>query len=135
MTLTVVSVLARLNIDPWSEAAELARLPKERASQRLVSMIGRVPGLAPAGGQTQKIADRLILLLPCGAAAPLRAGVRTLPSRPDGVKLVLAVLLIIAAALGGLEAANRLTVGSLAKIEDSTPRNAQAASPQQAPGG
>ena len=44
MPLTVVSMLARLNIDPWGEAAALTLLPKERASERMVSMIVQLPG-------------------------------------------------------------------------------------------
>jgi hypothetical protein len=33
MPLSVLSALARLDIDPWHEAAELARLPGETATQ------------------------------------------------------------------------------------------------------
>ena len=61
--LSVVSALARLDVDPWQEAAELARMPREAANQRLTSLIAALPEarLAPAA-----IAKRLIKLLPRG---------------------------------------------------------------------
>ena len=37
--LTVLSMLARQNVDPWEEAADLNRLPRDSAKQKLVSMI------------------------------------------------------------------------------------------------
>jgi hypothetical protein len=40
--LSVLSALARSNIDPWKEAAELAQLPREAATRRLASSIDRV---------------------------------------------------------------------------------------------
>ena len=43
MPLSVLSALARLDIDPWHEAAELARLPRETATQRLASLIAALP--------------------------------------------------------------------------------------------
>ena len=44
MPLSVLSALARLDIDPWEEAAELSELPKDTATQRLASLIARLPG-------------------------------------------------------------------------------------------
>ena len=38
---TVVSALARLGLDPWNEAAELASLGRELARARLVSELAR----------------------------------------------------------------------------------------------
>jgi len=125
MTLTVVSALARLNIDPWSEAAELARLPRERASQRLAAMIGKLPGSVLAGGHTEEIADGLVSLLPRGAVAPLRVGAQALPSLPERTKAILVTLLIVAAALGVLGVVSRGSWQSLAKFETSASSNAQ----------
>jgi hypothetical protein len=64
MPLSVLSALARLNIHPWQEAAELSELPKDAATQRLASLIARLP--APRWTQTEStaIANRLIQLLP-----------------------------------------------------------------------
>jgi hypothetical protein len=42
--LSVLSALARLDVDPWEEAAQLAALPEESASARLAAMLANLPG-------------------------------------------------------------------------------------------
>ena len=63
MPLSVLSALARLDIDPWREAAELARLPRDTATQRLASLIAALPDW-PSLIRPGAIAARLIALLP-----------------------------------------------------------------------
>lgn len=76
MPLSVISALTRLDIDPWEEAARLSTLPKAIAARALAPMIARLPGGQWQLLDTQKIADRLIGLLPQrGAQAqPPRTG-------------------------------------------------------------
>jgi hypothetical protein len=62
--LSVLSALARLGIDPWQEAAELARLPRETAIERLAFSIAALPDRASAHPEQGTIAARLIALLP-----------------------------------------------------------------------
>jgi hypothetical protein len=62
--LSVLSALARLDIDPWLEAAELARLPRETATQRLASSIAALPDGPSAYLEQGTMAARLIALLP-----------------------------------------------------------------------
>jgi hypothetical protein len=64
MPLSVVSVLARMELDPWVEAASLADLPAETASRKLAGWLDALPDptLKPAGPDTR--AARLITLLP-----------------------------------------------------------------------
>ena len=64
MPLSVLSALTRLNLDPWKEAAELSELPKDSATQRLATLIARLPGGRWAPAESGAIADRLIELLP-----------------------------------------------------------------------
>ena len=64
MPLTVLSVLARLDLDPWKEAAELSDLPRDSATQRLASLIARLPGGRWTQKEARGIAHRLIDLLP-----------------------------------------------------------------------
>ena len=64
MPLTVLSALSRLDVDPWKEAAELSELPKDAATQRLASLIARLPGGRWSVADSKAIADRLIELLP-----------------------------------------------------------------------
>ena len=67
MTLSVLSALSRLNVDPWLEAAELSELPKDTAARRLASLITRLPGGRWAQGDCEVIAKRLVELLPRGS--------------------------------------------------------------------
>jgi hypothetical protein len=64
--LTVLSVLARQNLDPWKEAADLSGMPQETAAHRLISMIAASPGQSSSQAA---VADRLIALLPRRIAA------------------------------------------------------------------
>jgi hypothetical protein len=73
MPLSVLSALARLDIDPWLEAAELARLPRETATQRLASSIAALPPGSTAHLEHGTIAARLIALLPHQASSNIRS--------------------------------------------------------------
>ena len=64
MLLSVLSALARLDIDPWQEAAKLAGLPGETATQRLASLIAELPDGPSTHQDPVTIAARLIALLP-----------------------------------------------------------------------
>jgi len=66
--LTVLSVLARQNVDPWEEAADLSRLPRDSAMRKLISMITASPGQPSTPADQTAVADRLIALLPSRAA-------------------------------------------------------------------
>jgi hypothetical protein len=66
--LSVLSALARMDIDPWEEAAKLAQLPVETAIRTLASLIAALPGGASARPDPEMIAPRLIALLPRQAA-------------------------------------------------------------------
>lgn len=73
--LSVLSALARLEVDPWQEAAELALLPGEAATKRLASLIALLPNEPPVHRDPDTIAARLVALLPCRASsniAPLK---------------------------------------------------------------
>jgi hypothetical protein len=64
MPLSVLSALARLNVDPWEEASELCELPKDTAAHRLAALIARLPGGRWAQADCGAIAERLVELLP-----------------------------------------------------------------------
>jgi hypothetical protein len=70
MLLSVISALARLDLDPWQEAIKLAGLPGETATQRLASLlIAALPGGPSAHLDPGTIAARLIALLPRRASS------------------------------------------------------------------
>jgi len=77
MLLSVLSALARLDIDPWQEAANLARLPGSTAIERLTTLIAALPGRLASRPDAETIAARLIALLPgrAGSIAPSRSGI------------------------------------------------------------
>lgn len=62
--LTVLSALARLDIDPWLEAAELAALPKVGAEKRLADRLGKLPGAPSAPLDVDTFCGRSVSLLP-----------------------------------------------------------------------
>jgi len=74
MPLSVVSALARLDLDPWAEAAELSRMPAEGATRRLSLLLAGVLGdpLTPPDRAT--IAARLVALLPRSPTANVATG-------------------------------------------------------------
>ena len=98
MPLSVLSALARLNVDPWGEAAELSELPKHTARQRLASSIARLPSSPWAHVDCGVIAERLIELLPhrSRSKVPLAQEARRLPEMTRSAT----VKILICAALG-----------------------------------
>jgi len=64
MPLSVLSALARQDVDPWDEAAKLTRLPEEQAFAQLVSLLGAFPHASLACPEPASIARRLVTLLP-----------------------------------------------------------------------
>ena len=63
MLLSVLSALARLDVDPWQEAATLSRMPAQDATARLTSLLSSLPSDAAIPPAPSTIA-RLISLLP-----------------------------------------------------------------------
>ena len=97
MPLSVVSALARLEVDPWQEAARLADLPKELAAAALDGLIRRLPAGGWDHAETRKIADRLIELLPRRTAAARSGEARSGSSEKAKSP---AVILLLVVALG-----------------------------------
>jgi hypothetical protein len=69
MPLSVLSALARLDVDPWEEAAKLAQLPRTSAIERLVSLIAALPHGPAAHLDAGRASARLIALLPNRASS------------------------------------------------------------------
>ena len=101
MTLSVLSALSRLNVDPWVEAAQLSVLPKDTAARRLATLIARLPGGRWAQADCTAIANRLIELLPHGSRskvtlAPQAVGLIT---HSTGLKILMCAALGLTAFL------------------------------------
>ena len=63
MHLTMLSALARSGVDPWEEAASLAALSRESATQKLVLLFAGIPNGPAPGDQTDSLAARLVAQL------------------------------------------------------------------------
>jgi len=64
MPVSVLSALARLDRDPWQEAAELAAISEKKAAVRLASMIEALPGISFRQLKAETTAAGLVTLLP-----------------------------------------------------------------------
>jgi hypothetical protein len=62
--LSVLSALARLDVDPWQEAASLARMSREAAAGRLTALIDALPYEPASAVPSKTIAADLVALLP-----------------------------------------------------------------------
>lgn len=63
---TVLSALARLGLDPWTETADLVALGREAAGTRLGLLLSRFRDVPTLGRDHGKVARDLSLLLPEG---------------------------------------------------------------------
>lgn len=71
--LSVLSALARSDVDPWIEAKVLASMPQQAATSRLAEIIAALPNLPERNRTATEVAAELIALLPTRAksAAPV----------------------------------------------------------------
>ena len=64
MRLSVLSALARMNVDPWEETTRLAAMPRAIAEKTLLSILDLVSGRSWKSPEAAAIAVRLVRLLP-----------------------------------------------------------------------
>jgi hypothetical protein len=105
MTVSVLSALARLDVDPWQEAANLARLPGATAIERLTSLLMVLPGGISANPDPRTIAARLIALLPrrtgrAIASRETRPNTSRMTNFPTVARMVVINVLIVAFMVG-----------------------------------
>jgi hypothetical protein len=99
-TVTVLSTLARLGLEPWDTAAELAGLTRAEARSRLDELLARVRDVPALGPDHPAITQRLVALLPNVASRNTgrSAGQAKAPvARAGGMGIgsILAVLMLI----------------------------------------
>jgi hypothetical protein len=102
MRLSVVSALARLDLDPWQEAAELDDLQWKTATVRLASRIAALPDALSAHRDSGTIAACLITLLPSRVHTRMRSP-KTLPEpaadaviRPQSIIYIYLIFMALA---------------------------------------
>jgi hypothetical protein len=79
---TVLSTLARLNLDPWNETAELVTLGRDAARLRLGLLLSKFRDVPALGNDHAKVARELSLLLP--ESPPMHSLKRAASSVADG---------------------------------------------------
>lgn len=78
MALSVVSMLARMDLDPWQEAANLAAVSEEMAAQRLAPLLAALPERTLQQTSPETTAVRLVALLPHRTVRTTRPSVQTM---------------------------------------------------------
>lgn len=68
MALSVLSALARRDLDPWVEAARLSQLPQEAAVKQVTDLLAALPQQGAGAFDRVAVAARLCALLPRRAA-------------------------------------------------------------------
>ncbi len=104
MHLSVVSALARADVDPWQEAANLARLPAASAIKRLASLIATPPDGLSEDLDPGTIASRLVALLPRRAGSNIASleAVRSVGAVTKSQYFIHATFIFMAFVLGTL---------------------------------
>jgi hypothetical protein len=89
MHLTMLSALARSGVDPWDEAARLATLSREVATENVVQMLAGVPNGPSPGDQTASMAASLVAQLHSSTTPRLKPVLSAnAPSRGDELPLL-----------------------------------------------
>jgi hypothetical protein len=99
MLLSVLSVLARLDLDPWQEANSLAGLPRKTAADRLARLLASLPDEPTLARDTAAAAARLIMLLPRRAKSDFQPGPTGSAISAEKPQLTVAQVVIISAVL------------------------------------
>ena len=130
--LSVLSALARLGVDPWQEAATLARLPEATATEMLAALIAELPEAPSAILSPRAIAARLIALLPRGGGSKIPPFKTLLRVGASTNSIAVLFLIFVAVVLGAL-----FVLGSRAPpahVDNTHPSAASSTiSPQTAP--
>jgi hypothetical protein len=103
MSLSVVSALARLDIDPWAEATGLTQMSTEAATERMRLLIASIPEQSPPRSDPEAIVARLIALLPPRHYNSKPTSIRNSPGRTVVVTInwrVLAFFILMGFMLG-----------------------------------
>lgn len=96
-SVTVVSAFARLGLEPWNEAADLAALQPQAALTRLEVLLSDFEDVPALAKDHSSVAARLVALLP--DSQPQRVSIFSGPAAPAGaavsLRWILTAVLII----------------------------------------
>jgi len=127
-TLSVLSALARFDVDPWQETISLARMPRDMATERLTALIAAATTDFAAPASTATTVARLVALLPQTPSyeiATPQALARAVVVAPWRIFFALAIIALLFAGFFIFNAGSTLGGGgkpALATSEVSAPR-------------
>jgi hypothetical protein len=107
MTLSVLSALARLDVDPWQEAASLARMPSATAAMRLNELIAALPDESTKNFSPKAIVNDLIALLPKSngfTVRPTDSVLAIVSPRQTQIRIAISALIILVLIIFALSA-------------------------------
>ena len=125
--ISVLSALARLDVDPWQEAVSLARMPRETAAVRLTALIDALPNERTIDTPAKTIAAGLIALLPRSSDLNVRSPHSlfvALGPRQTQIRIGVCALAVLIAIVFALS--TNLSPGSGNGAKPSAPRAADA---------
>jgi hypothetical protein len=128
MQLSVLSALARLDVDPWQEAVKLAQLSAEAATQRLSSLIAALPEGQLNNLDIRMVAARLIARLPRQVRSAIPSRETLLGSRPASNPRAVIYAIVMALVLGA-----QCVLASRLPSAQVDPKSTRAASTAPAP--
>lgn len=126
--LSVISALARQDLDAWAEAAALARLPQDAAIVKLAAVLRRYTEIPQIAQEAGAIAVRLIALLP--DRAPVRLPVL---QKPRSEAAAVSAALLAFAILFGIMYVYQAHAPATAQTTARTVTDPNSAAPSQAP--
>ena len=80
---SVLSMLARLGLDPWSEASDLDKMPNDHARKRLEALLSRFKDVPTLGSDRGKMVSALLEVLPRKKVSAKRTGQWEPMKRPE----------------------------------------------------
>lgn len=135
MQISVLSALARLDVDPWQKAAELAGLPGEAAIRWMTSLIASLLDAAPAHPDPGPDAARLIALLPRRASNSLAPSTITVSGHPIAKEWVAALYVALLIGVMGAQFAVSGFQSKRETGEATAPASSLSSAPASAPAG
>jgi hypothetical protein len=135
MELSVLSALARLQLDPWEQAAALASLPSEAAARQLESLLSVLPDWLAPGHDGKLTAARLVALLPgsrvSATAEPMAGGLPAPATQAPHYLWIFALVIMLLLSIQWLNASRHLDPPVLAPqiTAGSSPQPLQPGSP------
>ncbi len=104
LTLTVLSALARLDLDPWDEAGRLSKLSRAEAADSFAGSLARLPAMPrwPRGTTARLVAllPQDGILWPAPATEPATASLRAIRRRAALLALLVMAVMLALGAIG-----------------------------------